>query len=80
MKYVFTSTFPLDSHPSLPHTLMPTFPPPLHPSPQDWDDLAGGEHSVYAFSPLTQYQIPEATTFNLLGDDKGKDKVRYWDK
>lgn len=37
---------------------------------QDWSDLARGEHSVYAFSALTQYQVPEASTFNLLGDDK----------
>lgn len=43
---------------------------PPHVDPEDWSDLARGEHSVYAFSALTQYQVPEASTFNLLGDDK----------
>ncbi|KAK3855990.1 hypothetical protein Pcinc_037642 [Petrolisthes cinctipes] len=40
--------------------------------PEDWNALVGGERSMYAFSPLTQYHTPNPTTFNLLGKDEGQ--------
>ncbi|KAG0722035.1 Cleft lip and palate transmembrane protein 1-like protein [Chionoecetes opilio] len=42
---------------------------PPHIEPEDWSDLVRGEHSVYAFSHLTEYQVPAASTFTLLGED-----------
>ncbi|XP_050698333.1 lipid scramblase CLPTM1L-like isoform X2 [Eriocheir sinensis] len=48
---------------------------PPHIDPEGWYELDRWEHSVYSFAPLTQYHVPEASTFNLLGEDmnKGKD-------
>lgn len=38
--------------------------------PQNWGVVAANELTVYMTAPLTQYQLPAAKTFNLLGDAK----------
>jgi hypothetical protein len=39
-----------------------------------WQKEVNHPHTTYTLTRLTQYTIPEAETFNLLGDDKGGDK------
>ena len=41
---------------------------------KDWLAMVHGEEATYAMVPLTQYHIPEAETFNLLGEDKKPEK------
>ncbi|XP_071523618.1 lipid scramblase CLPTM1L [Panulirus ornatus] len=43
--------------------------------PEDWGSVVNDELSVYAFAYLTQYHVPDATTFNLLGEDKKDTKA-----
>nr|XP_053630392.1 lipid scramblase CLPTM1L-like [Cherax quadricarinatus] len=40
--------------------------------PDDWGSVVNDEHSVYGLAHLTQYHIPDASAFNLLGKDKDK--------
>lgn len=43
----------------------------LKADPDNWHSVVNDEMSVYGFSRLTKYHIPEAATFNLLGKEKG---------
>ncbi|KAK7080919.1 Cleft lip and palate associated transmembrane protein 1 [Halocaridina rubra] len=42
----------------------------LKVNPQDWASVVNDDFSVYAFAPMTQYHVPDASTFNLLGKDE----------
>ena len=39
-----------------------------------WQNAISHPHASYSLTPLTQYAVPEAETFNLLGDQKEGDK------
>ena len=38
----------------------------------NWQELMRHPKMTYSLAPLTAYHIPEAETFNLLGDNGGK--------
>ena len=37
---------------------------------KDWAKMIGGKEVTYNMVPLTQHQVPEAETFNLLGSQE----------
>ncbi|XP_045598419.2 lipid scramblase CLPTM1L [Procambarus clarkii] len=49
--------------------------------PHEWGSVVNDENSVYGLAHLTQYHIPDATAFNLLGkekDEMGKPSSQGW--
>ncbi|KAG7161338.1 cleft lip and palate transmembrane protein 1-like protein [Homarus americanus] len=42
--------------------------------PDDWGSVVNDELSVYGMAHLTQFHIPDATTFNLLGKENEKEE------